>query len=167
MTDHRGHGRGRYLAPRPRHRRRRPGLILAVCATLSLVSLALIGARFVQVRGNHPVARFEQNTGRAIATPKAYTPRRATPDVAPLRRKKRPPVVLGVLDQAGLTRYCVATTGPLTTAELQGGTWRCKPFLGAAQPADLTAACRLIHADPKAEAKPAGPGSWRCVTEAA
>jgi hypothetical protein len=132
--------------------------MLAVCATLSLLSLALIGARSVQAQAHRPVAIFQQSLAPPIASPKAYTPKRATPHLARQHRKQRPPTVLGVLDQAGVTRYCVATHGPLTTAGQQDGTWLCEPFLGTAEPADLTAACRLIFGHAKAVAR-----DGRCV----
>jgi hypothetical protein len=137
--------------------------IVALCAALSLLSVTLIGARFVQVRVHRPVPTFQQTQSSALRPPKAYTPKRATARLARQHRKQRPPTVLGALDQTGVTRYCVATTGPLTTAELTAGTWMCRPFLGAAQPADVTAACRFLFDDPAADAKQTAAGSWRCL----
>ena len=128
----------------------------AICAALSLISIALMSARFVQVQTHRPVAAFRQAPAQTVTLPKAYTPKSATARAAEQRRKKRPPIELGVLDQAALARYCVATTGPLTTALLQDGVWLCKPLLGAARKANLTAACRLTFDDDTAFAKQPG-----------
>ncbi|MFG1606167.1 hypothetical protein [Actinoplanes sp. NPDC049265] len=158
MSNHRGRGRGRYRL-RPRHRQPvRAATVFAFCATLSLLSLALIGARLVQAQVHRPVAIFQQSRSAAVTMPKAYTPEHGTAREQRQHRKQRPPTVLGRLDQAGMTRYCVATTGPLTTAEFQDGRWMCKPFLGTAVKADVTAACRLIFDDAKAVAR-----DGRCV----
>ena len=160
MALHRGRGRGRYRRADLRR------VLIAATAT-TVISLVPIAARLVQVETSGPVAMFEDGNRPAVTSPKAYTPKRATPHLAHQRRKQRPPIVLGALDQAGVSRYCVAENGPLTTATLENGAWMCKPLLGPATRVDLTAACRRIFADPKAEAEPAGAGSWRCVKEAA
>jgi hypothetical protein len=141
-------------------------VLIAASVTMT-ISLIPIGARFVQVEKNHPAAMFNDNKRPPASAPKAYTPKRATPHLAHQRRKQRPPIVLGALDQAGVGRYCLAEIGPLTTAALENGAWVCKPLLGTPTRVNPTAACRQIFDDTKAEARPAGAGSWRCVKEAA
>ena len=170
------HHLGRLRASAPGHLRPSrpipPRLILDVCATVSLISLALIGTLVTREETHQPAApRFARAAPQMVAAPSPYTLKWSSARAEPQRGKNRPPVLLGTLNPAGLTLYCADATGPLTVAVLDAGTWMCRPFLGTPRPITMTAACRFLY-DPAARAQPAGaaeaadPAGWRCYRDA-
>jgi hypothetical protein len=78
--------------------------------------------------------------------------------------KVRPPIYLGLLGAAELTKYCRAHTGARTTAVSTDDGWACGPM---AKPLSMNAVCRWWHG-PEAWAgmiDDNDPDTWRCYRD--